>query len=927
MVKKIAMGLGSLLLWACSSNDLSSIKLDGQPVGDVLGQKNDWIHIDSPNAVVQLGSDLLSVPASERPQMDVKLENAYSLMRHEVTCDEFDRLMESSHGLALECGEKDIPATNVTFYDAVLYANELSKNQDVDTAYSYTAATFDQKKHCMNLEGLVFHPEANAFRLPTEAEWVFAAMQDWDPEKGWTADNSGYELHPVCSLASKDGFCDMIGNAMEWVNDWLGNLRDTVVLNYVGASDGSASDQRVVKGGSYRNAVAAITPYSRGDVYRVTSSSLADYLGFRLAFGSISNPTWISGNGKVSTSRVSPVANLSNLLAYTSTKNIKLAFRNDLSGNLAYIDYLGGGLSVIEIEDSLDVYHPEISPDGGKVAFCTGLEGVSGLSRLYVRDLNAEGTNLVMLDEERAAIPRWRILDNGDTAIVYVSDAGNNKDDAEFGTTSTWQVTFVGGKFGTPRKLFDGAYHGGISEDETLAVSGARLLRARVAAPGSTVMENARDTVWYGRNQVCNASLAQDRSKRTLFLDFGGETGESFVGEKYGVHERLFVVDSTGVLLQSIAAPSGYSFDHTEWAVKNGNLVVATLANANGAHTKIVLVNLVDSSSVELAEGDEVWHPCLWLGQDDDMFAQSGVPGEEIDPSLDLDSAGVYFVAGQDWPHEVLAVKMKILFDNMDDIEYLCVGSSRAEEGFYAAKMESGFAVNAGHLGNDMNASFYIAENYGFNHLKKLKAVVFSLDIDLWKMTTVFTEKMFGSQPGFVYDSSHSFWQDGLPKGFRTAVDRAYSVSLAGHPMHCGPQGDLMNSPSEWGDPFVESDSTWADQNSFSVEWNLKRLAEFLEKAGSKGILVVGVIFPQNPRYKETGSWGRYGPSRTIAAQIIDSLSAMERKYSNFVLMDENKMGDHDYGDEMALNTDHLSFLGAEQVSRRLDSLLKSLTK
>lgn len=926
--KKIGIGFFCLLLLACSTNDLSSINSENPPIGNVFNLEQDWRHVDLPDTVVVLGSDMRNVPASERPQMRVSLENDFFLMRHEVTCGEFNALMNSSHGLVLKCSKKDVPATNVTFYDAVLYANELSKNQNMDTAYSYSVAVYDKDKHCVNLEGFVFHPEVNAFRLPTEAEWVYVASKNWDSAKGWTADNSEYKLHPVCSLASENDFCDMMGNAMEWVNDWLGNLQDTIVPNYVGATDGGAFDQRVVKGGSFRNAAATITLFSRGDVYKVTSSSLSDYLGFRLAFGSISNPTWMFGNGKISGSKIVPVASLNKLQSYISSKNIKLAFRDDLSGNLAYIDYMGSGLSVFEIDDSLDVYHPEISPDGKKVAFCTGIEGVSGESQLYVRDLNAEGANLVKLDVKNAAIPRWRVLDNGDTVIVYVSGSGNNSDDAEFSKSSTWQVAFAGGQFGTPQKLFDGAYHGGISEDNGLAVSGSKLLRARIAASGATVMDNARDTVWFGGNQACNVSLAQDYSKRTLFLDFAGEAGKAFVGEKYAVHERLFVADSTGKLIQSVAAPPGYVFDHTEWVLKNGKFVVATLSNANGAHSKIVLMNLSDSSHIELVEGDELWHPSLWIDLDNSSSRDTGdISGETIDPSLDLDSVGVYFTEGMEWTHEVLAIKMKILFDYMDEIEYLCVGSSRVEDGIYATKITSGFAVNMGHPGNDMDASLYIAENYGFNHLKKLKAVVVALDFDLWQMTTEFTEKMFCCLPGFVYDANHAFWPDGLPTGFHVARDRSYKVSQAGHLLYYGSRGYLMNNPAEWGSVLVESDSTWADRNYAAVQWNLDRLSAFLSQAISKGIYVVGVVFPQNPAYKNTGSFGRYGPSRSVAERIMKALADMEQLYPNFVVMDENKMGNHDYTDSMALNSDHLSALGAELVSSRLDSLLESIIK
>ena len=41
--------------------------------------------------------------------------------------------------------------------------------------------------------------------------------------------------------------------------------------------------------------------------------------------------------------------------------------------------------------------------------------------------------------------------------------------------------------------------------------------------------------------------------------------------------------------------------------------------------------------------------------------------------------------------------------------------------------------------------------------------------------------------------------------------------------------------------------------------------------------------------------------------------------------MDENKMGDHDYSDEEARDFSHLADLGAQKLTRRLDSLIKTL--
>ena len=867
------------------------------------------LRIKAVGETVLLGTNEVTAKVNERPSMKARFDYDFSMGRTEVTCAEFNDLM-TAKGLSLSC-EASVPATNITYYDAVLFANERSKSEGFDTAYTYSRAVFDSEGHCTNLEGFAYRPEEDAYRLPTEAEWILVAKANWNVSDTWTSENSDYKLHPVCEKAdSSSQVCDIAGNAMEWVNDWLGKFRDTTVTNFVGAPDGGALGQRIVKGGSYRNSAESITLYSRGDVYTVTSSTRADYVGFRLAFGAIPGATWMRNDGKVASSRVVPLASSAAMRSLFQTYKAKLAFRDENSGNLAYIDYSSGNLSVHEIEDSLDVHHPEISPDGKYVAFCTGLEGVSEKSELYVRDLNATGSNLVKLEVESAAIPRWRVLESGDTVIVYVTDAGSNKEESAFKSASTWQVPFANGKFGKPQKLFDGAYHGGISADNALAVTGAKLLRARVSG---------RDTVWYGGEQACNASLAKDRSKRTLFLDFGGKTGREYAGVNYGTHERLLVVDSVGNLVQTLAAPAGYSFDHSEW-VSNGNFAVATLTNANGAHTKIVLVNLTDGSLVDLVEGDELWHPTLWISE-----IQSSADTSVGEHLFEPDSAGVYFVEGQDWPHEALGYKMNLMWKYANQVEILCVGSSRTEDGIVANKIQSGFALNMGHSGNDMNASLFVAENYGVNHLKKLKTIVVSLDFDLWRFETDYSDLIFLNTPGYIYDKNHSFWKDEDMADFSQIVEAVSPFSTIAAVAYGESMGWLGNESVEWGAPLVESDTNWSVTESYALDWNLERLENFVKEMDRLQINVVGVIFPQNPRYRETGSWGRYGPQRSAAEKYIESVKALAGRVSRFAVLDENRNGNHDYTDQMALNTDHLSAKGAEQLTARLDSLLKTL--
>ena len=59
--------------------------------------------------------------------------------------------------------------------------------------------------------------------------------------------------------------------------------------------------------------------------------------------------------------------------------------------------------------------------------------------------------------------------------------------------------------------------------------------------------------------------------------------------------------------------------------------------------------------------------------------------------------------------------------------------------------------------------------------------------------------------------------------------------------------------------------------------------------------------------------------------KLIQEIADLNITYPNFILMDENNMGNHDYTDDMANDTDHLSEAGAAKLTHRLDSLIKTL--
>lgn len=868
-----------------------------------------FVLINAKGKSTYLGTDEKGVRKSETPKMEVKFTYDFYIAEHEVTRGEYNALREKFGG---ECDGKcsdSIPVTNVTFFDAVLYANAKSKAENLDTVYTYKSASFSESGSCNELVGFAFHENVNGYRLPTEAEWVYVASQGWNPEYGWNSENSGHEIHDVMKLpANGFGVYDMAGNAVEWVNDWLTYFRTEPLTNFVGGSDGGSLGERVVKGGSFRNEILMINTYTRGDIYTITSSTKGDYLGFRLAFGAIPKATWLDESGTAKESVINVSTETYELKHLTGTFENKLVFRDDVTGHLSYIDFGLGLNSIVEIKDSLRAYHPDISPDGKRVAFCTGTEGVSGKSSVYVRNLDETGSGLVKLDVENAAIPRWRVLENGDTVIVYVSSAANNKDNASFAEMSTWQVSFSNGKFATPQKLFDGAYHGGVSDDGTLAVTGARLLRVRLADSGN-VLANVHDTVWYGGEQACNVSLANDGSKRTLFLDFGGKTGAAFVGQSYRTHERLLVMNAKGELIQSIAAPQGYTFDHTEWVLGGSNFAVASLVNLNGAHQKIVLIDLTKGTVNAIAEGDELWHPCLW-------HSRINFNSE----NLDTDSAGIYYTPSAYYSALELRVKMERFWENRDKITAVALGSSRTMFGLYDKEITSYNLLNMSFSNAQMTGINYLFTNYVMNHLKNLKVLVIEMSPDfLWYPGfATWTDAIYDKVPGFKYDENHKFWVDGLPDHFIDALKVTPRPETA--LMHPYNLDDFLLPTMEWGPPVFIRDTT--EQNfDFPVYLeNFNTFKQIVATARARNIKVVVTVMPQDPAYSKTGAFGVYGPRRSVAYNVLDTVKSLD-----VVFFDENKFGNHDYTDEMAYNVDHLSTLGAKQFTHRLDSLLSTL--
>ncbi len=113
------------------------------------------------------------------------------------------------------------------------------------------------------------------FRLPTEAEWEYAARSGNSKNE---KDCRSHATHPVgINKPNSWGFYDMSGNVWEWVEDWYGAYAKHRATNPRGAGSGA---KRVIRGGSWLNTKKECNAYSRKGS---APFSKKDFIGFRLA--------------------------------------------------------------------------------------------------------------------------------------------------------------------------------------------------------------------------------------------------------------------------------------------------------------------------------------------------------------------------------------------------------------------------------------------------------------------------------------------------------------------------------------------------------------------------------------------------------------------------------------------------------------------